>query len=342
MKPEVSERLFIEELFKKSVEEAGVGCSNITQVDRLTGDASTRRYYRVDCKSGESYVVCLDNPSSTGFNTFVAGQEFFNKHKVRVPKVFHSDVRKGYILEEDLGDATLLSTLSEINDQKSELDVYKKIVDEMLKIHTITLDEVKASHISDLSFDFEKLITEIDFTVDYFIEKFLGISDEKFKRSIIEEFYPICRRLSEEKMVCTHRDFHSRNVMVKDGEYIIIDFQDARLGIPQYDLTSLLEDCYYDLAPENRQALIKYYYDNLPKVIHGQGDFEKFQSLYNDMLLQRVFKAVGSFAYIYHHRKDFRYLKYIGFAMEKIKNSLMGREDLNGLKNKLFKVYYES
>lgn len=341
MKPEVSERLFIEELFRRSVEEAGVACDSITNVERLTGDASTRRYYRVHC-SKKSYVVCLDNPSDDGFNAFVASQSFFESKGVRVPKVFHTDLKKGYILEEDLGDETLLKKLAEINTAKEELEVYERIVDELVKFHTIPVKELEGTHIAKQKFDFEKLINEIDFTVDYFVEKFLGIKDEDFKRSIIEEFYPVCRRLSEQKMVCCHRDFHSRNIMFKDGELIVIDFQDARLGIPQYDLASLLEDCYYDLAPDNRAALMKRYYEKLPAQIHGQPNFEKFQELYNDMLLQRVFKAVGSFAYIYHFRKDHRYIKYMGFAMEKIKNALLDRDELAGLKTKLFKVYYDS
>lgn len=341
MKPEVSERLFIEELFKRSVSEAGVSCAGITNIERLTGDASTRRYYRVQCES-RSYVVCLDNQSDDGFNPFVATQSFFEGRGVRVPKVYHTDLKKGYILEEDLGDETLLRKLSEINTSGEELEIYERILDEMIKIHTIPHVDLEKSHISGQKFDFEKLINEIDFTVDYFIEKFLGIEDETFKRSIIEEFYPVCRRLSSEKMVCCHRDFHSRNIMFKDGELIIIDFQDARLGIPQYDLASLLDDCYYDLSPKNREALMKRYFEKLPKDVHGQGDFEMFRSLYDDMLLQRVFKAVGSFAYIYHFRKDHRYIKYIGFAMEKIKNVLLDRPELSGLKNKLFTAYYES
>ena len=341
MKPEVSERLFIEELFTKSVEEANVSCSSITNIERLTGDASTRRYYRVQCPAN-SFVVCLDNPSETGFNPFTEAQSFFEKRGVRVPKVYHSDLKKGYILEEDLGDQTLLKKLANVNSSEEEFRIYERILDEMVKIHMIPEKDLNNCFISKQKFDFEKLINEIDFTVDYFVEKFLGMEDEGFKRSIIEEFYPVCSRLSSEKMVCCHRDFHSRNIMVKDRELVVIDFQDARLGIPQYDLASLLEDCYYDLMPQNREALLKLYFEKLPKEAHGQGDFARFKSLYDDMLLQRVFKAVGSFAYIYHFRKDHRYLKYIGFAMEKIKNVLLDREDLVGLKKKLFGLYYAS
>ena len=130
--------------------------------------------------------------------------------------------------------------------------------------------------------------------------------------------------------------------MVKDGEFILIDFQDARMGIPQYDLVSLLEDCYYELSFDSREKLIEYYYENLPAEIHGQENFENFKCLYRDMALQRVFKAIGSFSYIYETRKDVRYVKYIGFAMEKLKCILLQDNKYEKLRKTLFGYYYES
>lgn len=140
----------------------------------------------------------------------------------------------------------------------------------------------------------------------------------------------------------THRDFHSRNIMVKNNELIFIDFQDARWGIPQYDLVSLLEDCYYELAPANREALKKHYFNQLPASAHGQGSWADFNCNYDDMLFQRVFKAVGSFSYIYATRQDARYLKYIGFGMEKIRRALMADERYARLRQALFSAYYAS
>ena len=60
------------------------------------------------------------------------------------------------------------------------------------------------------------------------------------------------------------------------------------------------------------------------------------------MAIQRVFKAIGSFTYIYHTRKDERYLKYIGFAMEKIKVYLLSNPKYDKLRTLLISVYYES
>ncbi len=342
MKPELSERLFIEALFERSRKKLPSETLILKNVERLTGDASTRRYYRLDTNE-KSFVVCIDNPSDTNSNSFVTTQSFLDNYKVRVPNIYDMDLRKGYILEEDLGDVTLLQYLSTMKDSKSEYAIYERIINSLLDMHKIPIADIESSKIfNKQKFDFDKLHYEIKFTTDFFMKRFLKVSDENIIGQVNSLFEPICERLAGEKMVFTHRDFHSRNVMVKDDELIIIDFQDARWGIPQYDLVSVLEDCYYELDSENKKKLIEYYYSNLDSVIHGQKTFEVFMELYQDMALQRVFKAVGSFSYIYETRKDVRYIKYIGFAMEKIKNILFSNPKYAELRQVLFKYYYES
>jgi aminoglycoside/choline kinase family phosphotransferase len=213
-------------------------------------------------------------------------------------------------------------------------------VDQLLELHRIPATAVKNSNLFQLKFDHQKYMDETRFTFKYFMNFFNKNADETLINELETLFDPIMKRLANQRMVITHRDFHSRNVMVKDGKFVFIDFQDARWGIPQYDLVSLLEDCYYDLKDENRQKLKRYYYDNLNPSIHGQKSYEEFLSLYDDMLIQRVFKAVGSFCYIYNWRKDDRYLKYIGFAMEKIRRVMMNNPKYADLKIKLFQYYY--
>ena len=335
MKPETSERLFIEDLFRASVTEKKVDIEAIESIERLTGDASTRRYYRIYC-THTSYVVCLDNPSDDE-NTFVRKQRFLEKNQVRVPMVYDCIPSKGYILEEDLGDVTLIQNLARVSSREEEKNLYTKIIDQLIKIHSINTSE--SSLFLD-QFDEEKLMQEIDFSIKFFIGKRLGDTNLDLHKKVASEFRKICKNIASKEMVLTHRDFHSRNVMVKGDELIIIDFQDARMGIPQYDLASLLDDCYYEIDDGNKNDLLKYYFDNTPR--KDQETFEEFLLLYNEIALQRVFKAIGSFSYIYELRADERYLKWIGFAMEKLKKILFTREEYSDLRVSLFEIYYES
>ena len=341
MKAEVSERLLIKELFKNSKARMKRDDLELKNIDGLTGDASTRRYYRLETND-IPFVVCLDHPSESPENSFVRMQSFLEENGVRVPRIYDMNLLKGYMLEEDLGNETLLHYLSKVKDIKEEESIYKNIVSILLKMHGIPLKDIQENDPTGLKFDYEKLQWEIDFTVDFFLKRYLKIDDEGELNAVKNSFKPVCERIASEKMVFTHRDFHSRNLMVLDDELVTIDFQDARLGIPQYDLVSVLEDCYYEIPDELKVKLIKHYYNSLPPETHGQGSFENFMSLYNDMLLQRVFKAIGSFSYIYETRKDIRYLKYIGFAMEKIRKCMFKDSKYDELRMTLFQRYYES
>lgn len=340
MKPELSEQLFIEELFKNSKKIIDHEEYNLKSIDKLTGDASTRRYYRLFCDE-VSFVACLDNPTKPGENKFINVLEFLSQYKIRVPNIYDKNLERGYILEEDLGNETLLHYLSKISTVEEEKEIYSKIIESLVSLHKIPAQDITESNIFDLKFDFDKLFWEIEFTLDFYFKRFLNIENKSEIDSILREFQPICERLSSNKMVLTHRDFHSRNVMIKDGEHIIIDFQDARWGIPQYDLASLLDDCYYKITDQNKQYLKKLYFEKMQDSFKDQS-WAEFNSLYDDMVLQRVFKAIGSFGYIYATRKDVRYIKYVGFAMEKIRKVMLRHSRYDKLRMLMFKNYYAS
>lgn len=341
MKPEQSEQFLIEELFSRSIERKAITPQALKEIDKLTGDASTRRYYRV-FTSEQSYVVCLDNPyeQDADSHPFLAVQQFLSDKGVRVPQIYDHHLSKGYLLQEDLGDITLLQYLPVHNAREEEREIYKKIVDQLIDIHKISASDIQNKHLFKLSFDFEKLMDETRFTFKYFINFFLKNTSTELTDELDRLFVPIMENIAAHPMVITHRDFHSRNIMVKNDQFVFIDFQDARWGLPQYDLVSLLEDCYYDLDETNREYLKKYYYQQMSMSSLGQSSYEDFCALYDDMLIQRVFKAVGSFCYIYNWRKDERYLKYIGFAMEKIRHTMNKNPKYKELSETLFKFYY--
>lgn len=340
MKPEQAERFLIEELFKKTQDKSILEKIKLEEIDKLTGDASTRRYYRLFTNQG-TFVVCLDNPFTESAEThpFLSVQQFLANNKVKVPAILDHNLSRGYLLQEDLGNTTLLHHMSSITSREEEFQIYKKIVDQLMELHRIPQSAVTNPNLFKLKFDFQKYMDETRFTFKYFLNFFSKIQDENIVSELESLFEPIMQRLASKPMVITHRDFHSRNIMVNKGEYVFIDFQDARWGIPQYDLVSLLEDCYYKLDGENHRKLKEHYFNSLGEKILGQSR-DEFEDYFADMLIQRVFKAVGSFCYIYNWRKDDRYLKYIGFAMEKIRMVMMDNPRYSALQKKLFEHYY--
>ena len=73
------------------------------------------------------------------------------------------------------------------------------------------------------------------------------------------EFKIIVEELAGEPRVLCHRDYHSRNLMLSQGQLYLIDFQDARMGPDTYDLASLLRDSYVDLNDIAINELIAYF-----------------------------------------------------------------------------------
>ena len=342
MKLELSERFLVEELVFRSIEQKKIEIERPFIVERLTGDASTRRYYRIQ-NDGKSFVVCLGDPVLKGKveSSFIAVQRVLQENKVRVPIIYDYDLPRGYLLQEDLGDSTFLSEVSMSNDKACEYALYERALDALIKMHQVDVEKYKSEEFYSMSFDFKKFSQEVDFSVKNFIGNYLSEELSDHDSNIIKkDFYNICEKLSKPKKVFTHRDYHSRNLMMKNGEMVIIDIQDARMGLPQYDLVSLLEDCYYDICQENRDKCKKFYFENFIKLNKHQSDLNEYYYYYDLMAIQRIFKAIGSFSYIYKTRNDARYVKYIGYGFEKLRNFLFRYPEYNQLRILLSQLYY--
>ena len=343
MKPEDSERLLITELFENSKHRIlELKKSEVNDVIKLTGDASTRRYYRIT--SGDTtYVSCLtDAKESIESSDFLNVQKVLNTNKVRVPQIIDQNIKKGYMLQEDLGNTTFLSHISKKLTKDEIYIEYERVIDSLIDIHKVPRDQ--DFNWGELKFDTQKYMFEMEFSKKYFINKFLNIELSKEDEDIFnKDILKLVSEISSMNMVLSHRDFHSRNIMVKGKEFIYIDFQDARQGIPQYDLVSLLEDCYFQIESSNVKKLKDYYFQNyIEKHSTDQLDREKFDRMYDLTTIQRVFKAIGSFSYINETRGDVRYVKYIGLAFEKVRNKLKNYPEYQGLFSVLTKAYYEN
>ncbi|MBF0297534.1 MAG: phosphotransferase [Oligoflexia bacterium] len=331
------------------------------EINLLTGDASGRTYYRLKTKGSDSksFVLCKDKTNVQNIESYDFWEvyNFFKKNGIRVPEIYHVDIKKGFLLEEDLGDMSLLSYMSTISSIQEEYNIYENCLDLLIKSQSQVKPQVKPQvkakkdlevkyRFADRFFDKDKYQYEIDFTAKNFIERFLNVKFSDIESEIFNNaFSKIINILSEQKMFFTHRDFHSRNIMVKNSELVLIDFQDARMGPLQYDLVSLLDDCYYSLDEENHQQLIKYYWHNFAQE-ECDCSFDVFNEIYCYMAVQRIYKAIGSFAYIYYNKNSPKYLVNIGRAMERLRFFLSNSDDfelakeLLSIKQILFKYYY--
>lgn len=271
------------------------------QILPLRAEASTRRYFRVQYEN-TNYILCKDSKLQTDFLT-ISG--FLNDNNVLVPVVLKSDEENALILMTDAGNQDLAA-----KDDPDELEDFYKIA-----MNTIlAMQRLEVSHpVKQRRFDYEKYSSENLMTMKLYREfqKRYSIKTELTAEVVLFldevasflDQYPI--------QVFVHRDYHSRNLMINSAdELVVIDFQDARLGNPFYDLSSLLYDSYKPLSRKKRQEYCDYFLSKLPE------KFPKSRECYYLQALQRSYKALGTYFKMVLENRYFHYKESIESALE--------------------------
>jgi N-acetylmuramate 1-kinase len=339
---EQSFKLYIETLYKDSISKGAISPVTLLDIEKLTGDASTRKYYRVITDQG-NWVVCLDDPSNKQEHNFREVQGILQQYGVRVPRIYDYRPEKGYLLEEDLGNMTFLARVARCEKISEVETFYKHAIMNLIKMHSIDLTRHPKACFGKQEFDQQKLDQEIELAIDFFIKKYLryALKQDEYQK-LKGGFSTMNKILGSLPKVFCHRDFHSRNMMVKDDEIIVIDFQDARLGVMQYDLVSLLEDSYYQVPEAVKYKMLNLYWDLFAVKSGHYKSRAEFDRIYYLMACQRILKAIGSFSFIFFQRNDTRYLKYVGLSFEKLRFYMEKVPELEEQRNFLTRVYYDA
>lgn len=294
------------------------------EIFQLAGDASTRKYYRIVFDSQSRVLMSWEPFADPDNYPFLNVQRHFAAADIRVPKVEAFAPELGIVLLEDLGDLTLERKFWENQNQDQALPYYSQALDEIIKTHfNASRKNGPESVCQSTKFDTAKFMWEMNYAREHFLEKVGGVKlSDKDQKALQDEFLRICTTLDEQPKFVCHRDYHSRNLMLKLGRIYVIDFQDARLGPLQYDLVSLVHDSYVNLSPQSI-AHIKKEYIEKAKAAGPKGCIRSdFEDIFTVQTIQRCFKACGSFASFYNTRNDTRYLKYIKSTAQLVYSTL--------------------
>lgn len=273
----------------------------------LAGDASTRSYLRAYYEDGHTAIIMLQARAGEHEEaTFIEVHQFLEKLDLPVPRILAHDTDQSVLLLEDLGDDLLETVIGRVS-EKEVSDLYVQAVDVLVRMRTATDGFDSGCCAFDLAFDEEKLMQEMNFFMTHFVRGLCRSKPSPSATALLEEFFlHICRRLAGEPRIFTHRDFHSRNLILHEKRLVMIDFQDARMGPAQYDLASLLRDSYVSLPEHLVEALLAYYVKET-----GEADPARFRHMFDVMSLQRNIKALGTFGYQASVRGSSRYLSSI-------------------------------
>ena len=282
----------------------------------LTGDASDRRYVRILLREAPSQVLAV-YPQAFDIERlpFANVAQLMAAMPVPVPDILGHANELGVVALQDLGDVTLQAHLGAAT-RAEHAALYRQAVTLIARMQQRGRDLASDRYLPySIAFDVEKLAWELQFFVKHFVEAYKGaVLAPAERESLDAELLWIAEALAAEPRVFCHRDYHSRNLMLHDGQLYIIDFQDARMGPDTYDLVSLLRDSYMDVSEREVDELIAFFL-----ALRGVGadrtgaDMEAgvFRRRFELMALQRNLKALGTFGFQTTSRENPVYIQYM-------------------------------
>ncbi|HJU06032.1 MAG TPA: phosphotransferase [Nitrospiraceae bacterium] len=326
--------------------------ATLTKLIPLPGDASNRRYFRLQLKGGPPRSLILmqlagpeafkqSEEAVSGATPPVAELPFVNvlnhlaKADIAVPVLHYFDQSAGLLYLKDFGDLTLAEACRHASNTEIA-SRYRQAIDTLVQIHTRATTPNPACIAFGRRFDVPLLMWEFDHFLEYGVVARNGQpmrpADEQAVRS---EFQKIAESLAALPRVFTHRDYHSRNLMVDGSRLGVIDFQDALMGPAVYDLASLLRDAYIALDESLIDNLLAYYLDQM----RGRGiecsDREAFRRQFDLMSVQRNLKAAGRFVYIDRVKHNPKFLTDIPRVLGYVRLNLAKYSELTYLKKHL-------
>ena len=294
----------------------------------LSGDASTRRYYRL-LAPGQSYVLALyPEPFVPEELSYLTVRALFESYGLPVPATVDADGARGIVLQQDLGDLTLQELLKTTHGDGRRDALYREAVDEIAQLQLKSTQEPQKAACFRIAFDIEKLTWELHYFQKHFLEGYRAADLSVEDRAVLgEAFHQLCQEIASWPRVLCHRDYHSRNLMLHEERLYWIDFQDARMGPASYDIASLLRDAYLDV-PEELQEELK---ERLRQQAAPDEPREVFRRRYDLMCVQRNLKTLGTFGFMATVRQNPVYQQYIPRTLEHTRHNLARYPELERL-----------
>ncbi len=281
---------------------------------------SGRKFYRVRPAAGASLILVKYNLEREENRHYVRVAEFLAEMGVRAPQIYFHDAAEGLIWLEDLGETDLWSFREESWLVRQAL--YESALAEAAKLHGLSA-AAAAPVAENLPAEFNAALYEWE--QSYFFENCLGrhfqvAPAELARLAALPRLAAMAAELAAKPRVLIHRDFQSQNVIVRNGQAYLIDFQGMRYGLAEYDLASMLYDPYVTLSGTERSALFDSYREK-------RGNAVSTETL-RLCALQRLMQALGAYGFLGLVQGNRAFLAHIPAAMASLAGLL---EETDGL-----------
>src|ERR1700730_17143183 len=294
--------------------------SPIVRVQPLQGQlgGSGRRIIRLASEDlsviGILYDVREENVA------FLEFSRHFRRHGLPVPEIYAEDLDHGAYLEQDLGDTTLFEFLSKNrageNLAPAAIEAYRQALAILPRF------QIEAGRDVNYKFCYPRAGFDrqsIAWDLNYFKYYFLRLAGIPFSEPALERDFGRLSKflLTAEHKYFLYRDFQSRNIMLRDGQTFLLDYQGGRQGALQYDVASLLYDAKSDLPPQVRQELLDHYLVRLADFIPL--DRETFMRHYYAYVYVRILQALGAYGFRGFFERKPHFLQSVPFALRNLR-----------------------
>jgi aminoglycoside/choline kinase family phosphotransferase len=264
------------------------------EVEPLAGDASFRRYFRI--RDGSRNAMLMDAPPPHEDPTeFLKVGKWLTGNGHRAPEIYAEAPKEGLVLLEDFGQDRMRDWIEA--HPEDEVPIYERAVDALVALHRSPPGPFSPYDMA--AYQRETAL----FTEWWCPAAKLAVDADGYARAWGEVLTPLLPR--QDPGVTVLRDYHAENVMLlADGEQGLIDFQDALVGHPAYDLVSLLQDARRDVSPALERAMLDHYQAAVDAGPEFEADYARLGA-------QRNAKIVGIFARLWQRDGKPRYLPMI-------------------------------
>lgn len=291
----------------------------------LGGDASFRRYFRHRRANGNTLLLVDAPPERENNPAFLLAASEFRAADLPVPHIMTSDLELGFLMLEDFGDRLYLPALlaaQQEGDPETADVLYRQAMQALLMLQQSPLPSALP--------DYDRLLLERELRLfdEWFCERMLDMTLSSAEHSLLNETWNLLITAAlQQPHVRAHRDYHSRNLMIRQsaaGEPLmdalpgIIDFQDAVVGPITYDLVSLLRDCYIVWPDEDVERWLQAFHRQAQalEIIPDCHSLDRFRRDFDLMGLQRHIKVLGIFCRLFLRDGKQRYLADLPVVMQ--------------------------
>jgi aminoglycoside/choline kinase family phosphotransferase len=280
------------------------------EVHPLIPDASFRRYFRL-VDTDRSVMLMDAPPEHESIKPFLSITHHLQRIGLRTPEIYCHDTDTGFILLEDLGEKTF-TVLLKAGANESEL--YQRAIQILVELQSSAL----ACDINTGNYDFVRFMDEACLFTQWYLPGVTGRLPAKLcEDGYIAAWKSIYDELPEIQPTLVLRDYHVDNLMMVDDQCAVLDYQDALIGSPAYDVVSLLEDARRDIDGSLATEVLAAYFNALPDL-----DRKAFEQHYQVWGAQRHCKVAGIFMRLWLRDNKPHYLGHLARVMGLLRKNL--------------------